>query len=187
MTATPLLAEGPYYPNVETRPSDSDSDLLLLTGSPAIASGQPLQLDGQLRDTAGDPVAGATIELWQTDVQGIYLHPNDPRVDERDAYFQSYGEALTDDAGAFSFRTIFPGLYEDRPRHLHVKVKLDGAELLTTHIYFAGDPELATDSQTAGLGPELLDAISITPLAGVDEVGFAISTASHIIVVDPDR
>jgi len=184
LSATPALPEGPYYPTEAQRPSDRDSDLLLLTGSPAIASGEPLLLDGQLLDTTGSPVRDATIELWQTDVQGIYLHPDDPRKEMRDAYFQSYGETITDRDGAFSFRTVVPAPYEDRPRHLHVKVTLDGVELLTTQIFFAGDAALATDSITAGLGPAL-DAVSVTTSARVDEAGLAVQRATRIIVVEP--
>ena len=183
---TPRLAEGPYYPSEADRPSDQDSDLLLLTGSPVIASGEPLQIDGRLFDLNGDPVAGATIELWQTDAQGIYMNPDDPRVDARDSYFQSYGQSVSDDDGVWSFRTIVPARYEDRPRHLHVKVRLDGAELLTTQIYFAGDAELSTDSLTAALGDALI-AVTVAPEPGMDEVGFPIQTASHTIVVDLSR
>ena len=184
LNATPSLPEGPYYPGEAQRPSDQDADLLLLTGSPAIASGEPLLLDGQLLvDVDGQPVADATIELWQADVQGIYLHPDDPPADTRDAYFQSYGETLTDQAGAFSFRTIVPAPYEDRPRHLHLKVTRDGAELLTTQIFLAGDEALAADEIAAELGSDLT-VISLMPEPGVDEVGLAVQRAEQILVVE---
>ncbi|MGI9659024.1 MAG: hypothetical protein ACR2OD_08945 [Gaiellaceae bacterium] len=184
LTATPVLPEGPYYPTEAQRPSDRDSDLLLLTGSPAIASGEPLLLDGQLLDTSGSPVSDATVALWQTDVQGVYLHPDDPRKDIRDVYFQSYGEALTGEDGAFSFRTIVPAPYESRPRHLHLKVTLDSVELLTTQIFFAGDAALVSDDLTAGLGTAL-DAVSVTPTPGVDDAGLAVQRATRIIVIEP--
>ena len=188
LEATPALPEGPYYPSEQDRPSDRDADLLLLTGSPVIASGEPLQLDGKLLDVDGSPVPGATIELWQTDAQGIYMHPEDPRVGARDAYFQSYGQSATGDDGSWGFRTIVPTPYEERPRHLHVKVLVDGNELLTTQIFFAGDAELATDQIAAELGDDLL-AVTVAPEPGMDEVGFPIQMASHTLVVDltPER
>ena len=37
LALTPALPEGPYYPAESQRPSDRDADLLLLTGSPAVA------------------------------------------------------------------------------------------------------------------------------------------------------
>jgi len=93
-------------------------------------------------DANGLPIEGVVVEIWQTDVNGVYLHPGDPGVENRDPNFQSYGEAMTDENGRYHFRTILPGLYEPRPRHIHVKVKLNGQELLTTQFYFAGEIDL---------------------------------------------
>lgn len=183
---TPELPEGPYYPSAEQRPSDRDADLLLLSGSPAIASGDPLQLDGQLLDVDGEPVAGALIELWQTDVQGIYLHPDDLRASQRDPYFQSFGETESDQEGRWGFRTIVPAPYDDRPRHLHVKVWLDGAELLTSQIFFASDLALDADQTVAEIGDQI-EAVTISPEPGTDAAGLEIQTATHIIVVDVRR
>ena len=53
--------------------------------------------------------------------------------------FQFYGHSVTDATGAYLFRTIMPGEYEPRPRHIHVKVKIDGVEALTTQFYFDED------------------------------------------------
>ena len=87
---------------------------------------------GRLYDAAGMPVAGAVVEIWQTDDNGAYLHPRDPDSWRRDVNFQSYGEAVTGEDGGYSFRTIMPGSYAPRPRHIHVKVRLGEQELLTT-------------------------------------------------------
>ena len=139
--ATPSQPEGPFYP-VE-KPADRDSDLTVVAGQDRVATGEVLLLTGLLLDTAGEPVSGATIEIWQTDANGIYLHPDDPGIESRDAAFQGYGEATTDGSGGWTFTTVDPGRYEPRPRHVHVKVIVDGIEVLTTQIYFSDDPDAA--------------------------------------------
>lgn len=145
---TPSQTEGPYY--TVNKPTDRDNDLTVVKGSSGKAKGDQLDLSGKLYDRDGNPISGATIEIWQTDNEGIYLHPNDPKTSQRDPNFQSYGETITSADGSYSFRTIVPGQYEPRPRHIHVKVKLDGKELLTTQFYFSDDPKLATDRVSAG-------------------------------------
>ena len=140
---TPAQQEGPYY--TVNKPEDRDNDLVNFAGANGLPNGQILEFDGIVYDADGFPIEGITIEIWQTDNSGAYLHPNDPATDSRDRNFQFYGEAITDEMGYYKFRTILPGLYEPRPRHIHVKVKLDGQELLTTQFYFAGEIDLQGD------------------------------------------
>ena len=71
-------------------------------------------------------MSGGVVEIWQVDGQGIYDHPNAPDTDSRDPAFQFYGEAVTDAAGFWTFLTLDPVLYESRPRHIHVNVKIEG-------------------------------------------------------------
>lgn len=148
---TPAQQEGPYY-TVE-KPSDRDNDLVTLAGATDAPAGERVVFGGTIYDANGWPVDGAVIEIWQTDANGIYLHPNDPNTARRDTNFQFYGEAVTGENGRYAFRTILPGEYEPRPRHIHVKVKLDGQELLTTQFYFQGETALQGD------GAELLIAL----------------------------
>ena len=84
--------------------------------------------------------------------------------------FQSYGEAVTADDGSYHFRTIVPGHYEPRPRHIHVKIKLNGQEQLTTQFYFDNDPTLASDSIFAGASEEQ-EAMIMQVDEGVDAAG----------------
>ena len=141
---TPAQQEGPYYP-VE-KLADQDNDLTTVAGASTAPAGDIVEFAGTLYDAHGYPIAGAVIEIWQTDANGIYLHPNDPQTANRDRNFQFYGEAVTAVDGRYFFRTILPGEYEPRPRHIHVKVKLDGQELLTTQFYFAGEVDLTGDA-----------------------------------------
>jgi len=140
---TPSQQEGPYY-TVE-KPADRDNDLVDFAGANGTPLGQQLYLSGIVYNAKGLPVEGITIEIWQTDAAGAYLHPQDPATNSRDPNFQFYGESVTGPEGIYSFRTILPGLYEPRPRHIHVKVKRDGQELLTTQFYFAGEIDLQGD------------------------------------------
>lgn len=169
---TPAQQEGPYYP-VDKLP-DRDNDLVLLTGAEALAAGQILEFGGTVYDAGGFPLEGAVVEIWQTDAGGVYLHPNDPGTANRDRNFQFYGEAQTGPDGAYNFRTLLPGLYEPRPRHIHVKVKLDGQELLTTQFYFAGEIDLQ--------GPEALMLIDAQPDA--DEAGNPILSGQRDIFLN---
>ncbi len=148
---TPAQTEGPYYP--VTKPADRDSDLVAVQGASGLPAGEIVEFGGTLFDAGGMPVAGAVIEIWQTDSNGIYAHPNARRTAQRDANFQFYGESVTAEDGTYRFRTILPGQYAPRPRHIHVKIKRNGRTLLTTQFYFADDPRKATDSifaRTAG-------------------------------------
>lgn len=161
---TPRQPEGPYYPTRKL--SDRDNDLTRV-GNGDVAQGQILRLSGRLVDERNAPIPSARIEIWQTDHRGIYMHPNDSGTADRDRDFQSYGEAITDEAGRFEFRTILPGVYGSRPRHLHVKIVPQQGSGLTTQLYFKDDPRLSSDGIVRRLGADiealLLDPIRRTP------------------------
>jgi protocatechuate 3,4-dioxygenase beta subunit len=152
LTLTPRQVEGPYYPTQKL--GDRDNDLTRV-GNGGHAQGQVLVLSGRLVDERNTPIPAARIEIWQTDHRGIYMHPNDPGTADRDRNFQFYGEANTDAAGQFSFRTILPGIYGSRPRHLHVKIVPQQGPELTTQLYFRGDERLSGDGIVRRLGPSL--------------------------------
>ena len=176
---TPFQQEGPFYP-VEL-PADRDSDLTLVEGMPALAAGETLLIDGQLVTPDGTPVEGAVVEIWQTDDRGVYLHPQDPGIADRDLAFQGYGESVTDEAGSWTFRTILPELYGGRPRHIHAKVRLDGETVLTTQIYFSGG-----DIPSEGAVPAtdaVTDALTVEALAAVDAEGEPALRAWHLLVI----
>ena len=161
---TPAQTEGPYYPR--RKPSDTDADLTRVGNGPA-ARGEVMRLDARIVDTAGQPIAGARVEIWQVDHQGIYLHPDDPRVRQRDAAFQGYGEARSDADGRVRFTTIKPPAYEGRPAHIHAMITPPGGATLTTQLYFAGDPLLARDGIVRRLGAAL-ERVTLRPAPGAD-------------------
>lgn len=131
---TPRQAEGPFYP--VTLPTDSDFDLLR-NGSARYARGQPAWVEGTVLDTAGRPVPGAVVEIWQCDQAGHYHHPGDGG--RADPAFQGFGRVTVGSDGRYRFRTLRPAPYSGRTPHIHVMVRLDRRELLTTQLYVAGD------------------------------------------------
>ncbi len=59
--------------------------------------------------------------------------------------FRLRGYQLTDSAGRYSLETIVPGLYPGRTRHFHVKVQAANQPVLTTQLYFPGEPRNQAD------------------------------------------
>ncbi len=137
---TPSQTEGPFYPL--DLPDDTDGDLLR-NGSVDYRQGRPAWIEGQVSDTAGVPVRGAQVEIWQCDHQGHYHHPGDGG--RADPAFQGYGRVTVDSEGRYRFRALRPVAYGGRTPHIHVKVRLDQRTLLTTQLYVAGDPDNERD------------------------------------------
>jgi len=147
--ATPAQTEGPFYP--VTLPRDTDADLLR-NGNLQYTQGQPAWVEGVVTDLQGKPVAGATVEIWQCDQAGHYHHPGDGG--RADPSFQGFGRVTVGSDGRYRFRTIRPVAYSSRTPHIHVKVKLDRRELLTTQLYVEGDPHNERDFLWRRLGEE---------------------------------
>lgn len=142
--ATPRAAEGPFYPTAKMRFADTDNDLVKIAGRVRQAGGEIIRLGGRVLNRAGQPIAGARVEIWQVDANGRYLHTGDRGGRARDRAFQGFGHDITDGEGSYSFRTIKPVPYPGRTPHIHVKVLAGGAEL-TTQFYLAGEPQNARD------------------------------------------
>lgn len=139
LVVTPRQVLGPFYP--VDWPGDADTDLVVVRGETAKAMGQVTHVSGRVRDLSGEPIAGARIEIWQCDANGIYHHPRD--VDERrrpDGRFQGRGRMETDASGAYAFRTIRPVPYPGRTPHIHFKVEAPSSKPLVTQMYVAGEP-----------------------------------------------
>lgn len=130
--ATPHQTAGPFYP--DEFPADHDADLLQLVGSANAAQGEAVNVTGTVKSSDGEPISGATVDLWQCDANGVYHHPAD-RTEGRDAAFQGFGRTETDANGHFAFRTIRPVPYPGRTPHIHVRVWRHGTSVLTTQFY----------------------------------------------------
>ena len=141
LVATPAQTEGPYYP--DHLPLDTDNDLIVLNDSLTPAVGEITHLSGRVLDLKGQPIRNATVEIWQCDNRGHYLHTqgrNRRTEEKRDSNFQGYGRFLTPSSGEYYFRTIKPVAYPGRPPHIHVIVRQGDRRLLTTQCYIKGHP-----------------------------------------------
>ena len=174
---TPAQTEGPYYPRA--KPAETDPDLTRL-GNGA-AAGEVLLLSGRVIDAAGQPIADARVEIWQADNKGIYLHPGDPRTANRDKAFQFYGEMRSSADGAFAFRTIIPGLYTGRAKHIHAKITPPGGPTLTTQFYFKDDAELARDGIARRLGKGLA-GVTLAPARPAAAASAPLEAAVTVVV-----
>jgi protocatechuate 3,4-dioxygenase, beta subunit len=146
LTLTQKQTEGPFYP--DKLPLDTDNDLLVLNDSLTPAVGEVTWLTGKVLDAKGNPLRGATVEIWQCDAKGSYLHSRggNPRSDgSKDAGFQGFGRFLTGSTGEYQFRTIKPVPYPGRTPHIHVMVKKADSKLLTTQCYIKGHELNKTD------------------------------------------
>lgn len=150
--ATPAQTEGPYYPVGQRE--DENNDLTKVNGKTGEAKGQRLFLTGKIVEEGScKPISGAIIEIWQCDSNGRYDHPGDRGQGQPlDPNFQYWGEAATSEEGEYSFKTIKPGLYPGRTRHIHFKVQLRGYFEFTSQLYFAGEPQNRTDGIYRNLG-----------------------------------
>ena len=145
---TPPEVEGPFYP--VTPQNDKDFDLTRVEGRKGVAQGKHIIVMGNVMDTQGRPVPLATVELWQANAKGRYRHPRDPNLAPLDPNFQGWAIVLTDENGAFRFKTVMPGAYPAsktwvRPPHIHFKVSKKGYSELTTQMYFPDEALNETD------------------------------------------
>jgi hypothetical protein len=80
------------------------------------------------------PLTQATLDVWQADDAGNYDSIG----------YRLRGVFNVDSSGSYVLTTIIPGHYlngnQYRPAHVHVKVRAPGFTLLTTQLYFEGDP-----------------------------------------------
>ncbi len=160
---TPGQMEGPFYP--VRLPDDHDGDLLR-SGNRRYDRGQAVWLDGLVTDLDGRPLQDAVVEIWQCDHAGHYHHPGDGN--RADPAFQGFGRVSVGRDGRYRFRTLRPAPYSGRTPHIHVKVRLDRTELLTTQLYVAGDPGNERDFLWRRLDDAGRAALTVPFTPGVD-------------------
>jgi protocatechuate 3,4-dioxygenase, beta subunit len=171
---TPSQTEGPFYP--DRMPADTDFDLLR-NGASQYTQGQAVWLIGSVTDLLGKPVAGAVVEIWQSDNDGQYHHSSNRG--RADSAFQGFGKVQVGADGSYRFRTLRPGKYPGRTPHIHVKVKLAQQELLTTQLYVLGEPGNARDGLWNQLNDDSKAALTMPFVQGKDslQVQFPLAVA----------
>ncbi len=182
LESTPEQTLGPFYPSV--LPEDRDADLLVIKGRADRAQGAVLHLTGRVTDTSGVPVADALVEIWQSDTYGRYLPPKDGAPGRRDPNFQGYGQARTDAAGAYKFRTIRPVPYQSRPPHIHFQVTHPRFRSLVTQMYVVGEPGRENPAHFGGQRVRDTLSVALRPAEGAEAGAFS---ARFDIVLVPAR
>jgi len=123
------------------------------------ATGVPCRVRGTVRSISGDPIPGATLEVWQADSEGTY----DVQRPELD-HHQARGVLQAGPDGHYHFQSIlaqpYPiphdgpvgdmlratGRHPWRPAHLHFMVTAPGFERLITHVFRSDDMYLDSDA-----------------------------------------
>ena len=153
--ASPLVTEstvfGPFF-------AESSPEVPLGGDIAHGATGVPCWVTGSVRDVDGAPVAGARLEVWETDGDGFY----DSQY--ADGRVQARGQLTADAEGGYRFWSLRPVAYpipDDgpvgallaapgrgpmRPAHLHFRVSAPGCRTLITHIFADGDDYLDRDA-----------------------------------------
>jgi len=124
-----------------------------------VGKGLRCYVSGRVLDTAGRPIEGAIVDVWQAEgEEGFY----DVQQPEKGMYCR--GRIRTDAQGRYAFRTVQPtsypvptdgpvgamllklGRHPFRPAHIHTMISREGYRTLTTHIFVKGDPYLGSDA-----------------------------------------
>lgn len=120
-------------------------------------NGPQLQLYGRILSTEGNPIPNATVQIWQTDSEGVYDIQRGSEMDTRGVY-------TTDENGYYHSLTVMPKSYPlpndgpvrrmlnaqsrhgYRPAHIHFLISAPGHKELVTALYIAGDRYVDDDA-----------------------------------------
>jgi catechol 1,2-dioxygenase len=152
-TSTESTVLGPFH-MVESPPRELGDDIAL------DGLGTPCLVSGQVTGPDGEPLAAASVDVWQTNEDGFY--------DVQQPGIQPEGNLRglfsTDEEGRFWFRSVVPryypipddgpvgellaatGRHPNRPAHLHFIVAAPGYRPVTTHVFVDDSPYLDSDA-----------------------------------------
>jgi hydroxyquinol 1,2-dioxygenase len=135
--------------------------------------GEPAVITGRVLSGDGTPIAGAVLDVWEGNDNGLYEQqdPNQPDMNLR-------GRFRTDDEGRYKIVAIKPvsypipddgpvgdmlkalGRHPYRPAHVHFIVSAEGYAPVTTHLFASGDPYLTSDAVFGTKDSLIVDFIS---------------------------
>jgi len=162
--ATPSTVEGPFH--VANAPTMADGGDMA-QGAPGV----PCFVMGKVRGLSGEPIAGAVLDLWQTDGEGLYEDQRDTQGPWMRGLYRTQAD------GSFLIRTVAPigytipmdgtvgelmnrtNISHMRPAHIHFAVFAPGYEQLVTHLFRKGDEYIETDVVYAVKEPLIVDFI----------------------------
>ena len=185
--ATPTTVEGPFH--VPNSPQIADGGNMAKD-----APGIPCFVIGKVRDLDGRPVAGAKLDLWQTDGEGLYESQRDVTEPWMRGLYRSQPD------GSYIVRTVAPIGYtipmdgpvgelmnktrisHMRPAHIHFCVEAPGYHRVVTHLFQRGCPYIETDVVYGVKEPLIVDFVKKP--AGTAPNGESIATPYYIINYD---
>jgi len=162
---TPRTIEGPLY----VAGAPESVGFARLDDGTESDRGDVLFMQGTVFDQHGEPLPGATVEVWHANLLGNYSF-----FDQTQSHFNLRRTIVTDADGRYGFRSIIPvgygcppdgttqqlldllGRHGRRPAHIHFFVSAPGHRKLTTQINIDGDEYLWDDfafASRAGLVP----------------------------------
>ena len=150
--ATDAALLGPFFrANAPTMPDGANI-------AQDAGGGAPLLMRGRVRDTAGKPIAGVRVEVWQASPVGLYENQ-----DEKQPEHNLRGSFRTDAEGRFQFRSVKPAGYPVptdgpcgellraqlrhpyRPAHIHYLLVKEGYKTLVTQVFDNADDAIESD------------------------------------------
>jgi hydroxyquinol 1,2-dioxygenase len=187
--ATPSTVEGPFH----------------VPDAPAVANGGNMAVDapgivcfvtGTVRGLNGEGIAGATLDLWQTDGEGLY-EAQRPEIDGpwMRGLYHSQGD------GSYLIRTVKPIAYtipmdgtvgelmnrtnmsHMRPAHIHFAVEAPGFHGLVTHLFESGDAWI-NDDAVYGVKEPLIVAFKKMPAGSKTPSGEIMNEPFYVVNYD---
>ena len=155
-------------------PACAAGDNIARAGTP----GLPLEVSGTVLDAAGQPLAGATVDVWQASPVGLYENQDATQPD-----MNLRGRFTTNAQGRYLLRSVRPAGYPVptdgpcgallraqqrhpfRPAHLHFMVSHPGYKVLVTQV-FADDAETLHSDPVFGVTAPLVGHFELTQRSG---------------------
>jgi catechol 1,2-dioxygenase len=153
-TETDANLLGPFW-RLDSPPT-KNGDTIVRSPTP----GPVLFVDAYFRDSAGKPIAGAEVDIWQSSPEGFYENQDPVQAD-----MNLRGKFTTDADGHISFRSVRPagypipidgpvgemlralGRHNMRPAHLHFLAYKQGFKTLISQLYVPDDKHIDNDVQ----------------------------------------
>lgn len=168
-SGTPRTIEGPLY--VANAPLAEGHTRM----DDGLDNGKTMWLHGTVRDTKGNPVANAIVDIWHANTLGGYSF-----FDQSQSEYNLRRRIKTGSDGRYSVQSIVPsgygcppdgptqklltrlGRHGNRPAHIHFFVSAPGHKHLTSQINLNGDKYLWDDFAFATRDGLIADPVTIT-------------------------
>jgi hydroxyquinol 1,2-dioxygenase len=123
----------------------------------SMVKGDDVWVSGRVLSVDGEPIPGATLDIWQVRADGVYDL-------QTEGEFELRGRVKANDKGEYAFASYKPtsysipvdgpvgkivratGNHHMRPAHMHAIVSAPGFEQVITHVFVDGDPYLDGDA-----------------------------------------